>query len=688
MVQEVERAPRTAGRGGGRGRSARAVAEEHEVAGPRGGAGARRARCPRPPAARSSASACRAAYPGGRAGGAGAERVAASGAAVGGGARRTAAGHPAERLHRLAARTAGAAAGRCLPAALDPDRRSPRSGLDSLAAVELQQRGRGRARRVAAPWPTCCEGASLGELARASWHGLEEAPSAGAAPAATGPETSRSRTGSRRSGSWSGWTPEPGATTSPCAARVRGRWTCRRSAPRPRGAGGPPPGAAHHLRRWWTASRCSGSCRTASTVDFVAEERHGDRSAAAVGGCTEAWRPFDLERGPLLRVAPVSGGRRRPCCSSPSTTSSSTSGRWPCWPRELGALRGRRWRSPPLAGWRYTRLRPLAGRAAGAGPAGERLLALLARSAWRGLPALALPHRPAAAGRSDLARRSPGRALAGRTAGAARGARRASEGPRCSSVCSPPSRRCSHRYAGQDDFAVGAPTARPRRAGAGRRGRLLRQPGGAAGRPRRAIRRSGSSWSGRGGPCSAALEHQELPFAAAGRAAAPGARSGPAAARSRRCFVLQQRRPGDEPALPAFALGEEGVRLALGGLELESVALAERRAQFDLALTAAELPRAASGSPWSQRRPLRRRDRRAHARALPDAARRGWRPTPERPALGPAAADRGRARPAARGSGARRAASRPWTPAVHELVAEQASRTPEAAAVLVAARAG
>jgi amino acid adenylation domain-containing protein len=53
---------------------------------------------------------------------------------------------------------------------------------------------------------------------------------------------------------------------------------------------------------------------------------------------------------------------------------------------------------------------------------------------------------------------------------------------------------------------------------------------------------------------------------------------------------LQQRRAGDDPGLPAFALGEDGARIRLGGLELESIGLQERRAQFDLILRAAELP--------------------------------------------------------------------------------------------------
>ncbi|HEY2292550.1 MAG TPA: amino acid adenylation domain-containing protein, partial [Thermoanaerobaculia bacterium] len=53
-------------------------------------------------------------------------------------------------------------------------------------------------------------------------------------------------------------------------------------------------------------------------------------------------------------------------------------------------------------------------------------------------------------------------------------------------------------------------------------------------------------------------------------------------------LVFQRARPGDPEGLAAFSLGEEGARLDLGGLALESVRLPERRAQLDLSLFAAE----------------------------------------------------------------------------------------------------
>ncbi|HYG65107.1 MAG TPA: amino acid adenylation domain-containing protein, partial [Thermoanaerobaculia bacterium] len=53
-------------------------------------------------------------------------------------------------------------------------------------------------------------------------------------------------------------------------------------------------------------------------------------------------------------------------------------------------------------------------------------------------------------------------------------------------------------------------------------------------------------------------------------------------------LVLQAGRPQDDPGLAAFALGEAGARIGLGGLVLESLPLAERRAQFELILRLAE----------------------------------------------------------------------------------------------------
>jgi non-ribosomal peptide synthetase component F len=54
-------------------------------------------------------------------------------------------------------------------------------------------------------------------------------------------------------------------------------------------------------------------------------------------------------------------------------------------------------------------------------------------------------------------------------------------------------------------------------------------------------------------------------------------------------FALQKARRPEEEALAAFALGEADAAVDLGGLRLESMALDQRVAQFDLTLTMAEI---------------------------------------------------------------------------------------------------
>src|SRR5947209_155793 len=54
-------------------------------------------------------------------------------------------------------------------------------------------------------------------------------------------------------------------------------------------------------------------------------------------------------------------------------------------------------------------------------------------------------------------------------------------------------------------------------------------------------------------------------------------------------FVLQKSFLLDEEGLSAFALGEAGARMRLGELTLESHALEQRIAQFDLTLSMAEM---------------------------------------------------------------------------------------------------
>jgi amino acid adenylation domain-containing protein len=144
-----------------------------------------------------------------------------------------------------------------------------------------------------------------------------------------------------------------------------------------------------------------------------------------------------------------------------------------------------------------------------------------------------------------------------------------------------------HRYSGQDEVVIGFPSA----------GRLdsrfdllvgyfvnpLAVPLSAAGDPgfRELAARVRAS-------ALAVLEHQDLPFALLVDRLQPERDPG----RSpifQTMFVLQQAPAFADPSLVAFALGEEGGRLRLGPLTLESARLEQRLAQFDLTMAAAPI---------------------------------------------------------------------------------------------------
>ncbi len=144
------------------------------------------------------------------------------------------------------------------------------------------------------------------------------------------------------------------------------------------------------------------------------------------------------------------------------------------------------------------------------------------------------------------------------------------------------------RYAGQEDFAVGAPTAgRSAPEWAGVVGYFVNPVAlraDLAGDPSFAMllnRARDTAFAG--------LEHADFPFVLLAERLRPD-RDPARSPLFQTMLTLQQRRPGDDPGLPAFALGEEGARISLGLLELESIGLSERRAQFEVSLNAAELP--------------------------------------------------------------------------------------------------
>ncbi|HEV7785497.1 MAG TPA: amino acid adenylation domain-containing protein, partial [Thermoanaerobaculia bacterium] len=144
------------------------------------------------------------------------------------------------------------------------------------------------------------------------------------------------------------------------------------------------------------------------------------------------------------------------------------------------------------------------------------------------------------------------------------------------------------RYSGQDDFAIGTPTA----------GRVTPEWAGVVGYfvnpvalradlagdpPFRVLIERASQTA------IAGLEHSDLPVVLLAEWLRP-VRDPARSPLFQAMLALQRGRPGDDPGLPAFALGEDGARIRMGGLELESIGLAERRAQFEISLNTAERP--------------------------------------------------------------------------------------------------
>ncbi|HZI11502.1 MAG TPA: amino acid adenylation domain-containing protein [Myxococcus sp.] len=142
------------------------------------------------------------------------------------------------------------------------------------------------------------------------------------------------------------------------------------------------------------------------------------------------------------------------------------------------------------------------------------------------------------------------------------------------------------RYTGQEDLVVGTPTAGRTRADLSRQVGYFVNPVALRARLPRALSFSTLLAQVRGTVLEA-LEHQELPFARLVERLHP--RRDPSRPPVfQAMFALQSGRPGREPLGP-FALGEPGARARLGALELESVPLGHRAAAFDLTLTMAEV---------------------------------------------------------------------------------------------------
>ncbi|HVR07571.1 MAG TPA: amino acid adenylation domain-containing protein, partial [Thermoanaerobaculia bacterium] len=330
---------------------------------------------------------------------------------------------------------------------------------------------------------------------------------------------------------------------------------------------------------------------------LVEQDATGWREAALAGAMAEAaQRPFDLERGPLLRAAvfACTGGRRLLVLAVHHLVADFAS--VGVLLRDLAALYGRDGApgrraglSPAAASYgAYVR----AQEAELAGPEGERL-----RSYWhrelggadgtgRELPVLSLPadrpRPPVPSFGGGTRRLRLSRELGERlqALGSAAGATRFM-------TLLAGFVALLHRHGGQPQVLVGTPASgrgRPERAGlVGYLVNPVVVRGDAAGDPTftELLGRVRQSALG-------AFAHQEYPLARLAEELG-GERDGSRSALFQAMFVLYRERGPGEAGLAALALGEAGARLALGGLALESVALPRRSAQFDLTLQMADL---------------------------------------------------------------------------------------------------
>ena len=144
-----------------------------------------------------------------------------------------------------------------------------------------------------------------------------------------------------------------------------------------------------------------------------------------------------------------------------------------------------------------------------------------------------------------------------------------------------------HRYTGQRDILVGSPTA----------GRAWAELAGVVGyfvnpvvlRADFSRRQSFEQFlSGVRETVLGAFEHQEYPFALLVERLQP-VRDPSRSPLVQVMFALQKAQTPEAEGLASFALGEVGAGVRLGELEIESVALEQRVAQFDLTLLAAEV---------------------------------------------------------------------------------------------------
>ncbi len=518
----------------------------------------------------------------------------------------------AARLELLLRERAAAALG--LPVeAVAGDRPLTALGLDSLSAVEIQ--GAVEA-AVGAPLAVSdlLEGATARELAAALAAALDGEAEVAAAPEtnvtiqpAIEPAADRPLSiGQRALWFLERLAPAAGAYNIVVAARLRGRgleagrlrWAMERLVERHAALRSIFPTVGDEPVQRTQAAGSGG-------LDFAADDAAENAAGLAARLVAEAWRPFDLEKGPLVRVRllrPADGAAEEAVLLLAVHHLVADFWSLGIMARDLARLLG------PAAATDLTAPRPSDAdfaRRQGerlAGAEGERL-----RDFWRRelagergpVPDLALPTdrpRPPLQTWRGVAR---GVELPPALGGALRRLA-AAESASLFAVLAAAWQVQLGRYAEQDDFAIGVPTSgrgapewgevvgyfvNPVALRADLRPAAAADPD-AAGVPSAASFRQVVARTRQAS--HAALDHAAYPFVLAAEMVRP-VRDPARPPIFQVLLAVQPHRAGDDPGLGAFALGEAGARLAVGGIELTSVALAERRAQLELSLAAAEL---------------------------------------------------------------------------------------------------
>ncbi|HSF43553.1 MAG TPA: amino acid adenylation domain-containing protein [Thermoanaerobaculia bacterium] len=310
----------------------------------------------------------------------------------------------------------------------------------------------------------------------------------------------------------------------------------------------------------------------------------------------EAERPFDLERGPLFSIRLFARGERPTVLLLVVHHIVADLWSLAVLVRDLGAL----YRAAlagddaplpdlPLTYAAHARRE----RASLAGPVGERLFAFWREALAGELPPLDLatdrPRPPVQTyrGEAEKVALPPALAPAVRELGRAAGA-----SPFMTLAAA--FAALLHRYTGMGTIALGTPTAGRRRAALADlvgyfvnpvvlRADLSGDPGfGELLRRVRAV-------------ALAASEHQDLPFPALVERLDPE-RDPSRSPLFQAMFAYQGIPAAADPALAAFALGEEGVEIEAGGLRLRHLPLPQRMAQFELTLSMGEVGGAFAGT--------------------------------------------------------------------------------------------